>query len=470
MLQIDYQNLVVNFAAVRGIIILVFNALFVYLMIKKRISTLIALPVMGVGTALIASIGVLPLAGLFDMTSIDPKDAAKTLTHMGIFKGVIMEGSKMLASAIVAAVFGAAFTRLLTKLGVVETIMKKAAELAGDRPMVIAFVFFVAIAVVFSSIGGLGAVILVGSIALPIMLSVGLGEVLSGAIVLLGLSTGGLLNPANFATFASLLSPAMNNDYNAAYQSVAEMSIAIFAIAFVLSALYIVFSVRNVKVNKAWAKPLKAKSLGLHVLIAPIVPVVLVLVSTLFKQTIPAEVAILIGIIYLLLVAKADGKLNMVSSAFVEGTQDVAGAIVLLIGLGILIKGFQFFPVSIIITPAIKQVIGLLQNPFTYIIGFTVMTPLVLYRGPLNTFGIGGALPAIFAAAGFSPIAIIWVLRATGNMQGFGDPTNSQNIWVSNFVKVEPSEITKKIFWLGIAITFFVLLYAVFISGITLTV
>ncbi|MGL4383033.1 MAG: transporter, partial [Bacilli bacterium] len=386
---------------------------------------------------------------------------------------VIMEGSKMLSGAIVAAIFGSAFAKLLTKTGVVESLIKKAAELAGDRPMVIAIVFYIATVIIFSSIGGLGAVILVGSIALPIMVSVGLGEALAGSIVLLGLSTGGIMNPANFATFASVLAPTMGGDTSKALSEVASMSIPIFVIILVVSLIFIIISVNKRGFKKAWAQETKTvlkpkTNTPLYLLITPIIPVAIIIISTVLKYTVPAEVAILAGILYLLILSDLPGKLNQLTSAFVEGCQDVAGAIVLLIGLGILIKGFQFFTVSIIITPAITTMVSYLDNPITYVIGFTLATPLVLYRGPLNTFGIGGALPVIFATAGFSPVAIIWALRATGNMQGFGDPTNSQNIWVANFLKIEPSEITKKLFFVGIIMTLLVLSYAVFILGIDL--
>lgn len=473
MFEISLENLVISFPEIRVALIIIVNAFFVSLMIRKKMSTLLVLPLMGVCTSLIASVGVLPVMGLFDMIAgVD--DAGKDIIKAGIFNGVIMEGSKMLASAIVAAVFGAAFAKLLTKSGVVESLIKKAAELAGDRPLVIALVFFFATVIIFSSIGGLGAVILVGTIALPIMVSVGISEVLAGSIVLLGLSVGGLLNPANFATFAAILTPAMNNDYNSAFNEVAQMSIAIFMITMVISVIYIVLSASRVGFRKTWAKvqvetPAQT-NVPWYMLITPLIPVGIVVISTLMKKTIPAEVAIMVGILYLLFVSKLPGKMNQLTSSFIEGTQEIAGAIVLLIGLGILIKGFQFFPVNIVITPLIKMLVSYLNNPLTYVIGFTIATPLVLYRGPLNTFGIGGALPVIFASAGFSPLAIIWALRATGNMQGFGDPTNSQNIWVANFLKIDPNEITKKVFLLGIFMTLAVLSYAVFILGIDLVV
>lgn len=470
MIELDIAKVVVHFSEIRLALILLINLGFVYGMITKKMSTLLALPLMGIVTAVISTVGVLPLAGLFDMVDT----GGEQLPQLGVMNGVVMEGAKMMASAISAAVFGAAFAKLLNKAGVAEEIIKRSAELAGDRPMVLAMVFFIAATVIFSAIGGLGAVILVGTIALPIMMTAGITPTVSGIVVLLGLSAGGILNPANFATYSAIMSPAMDNNQAAAYKLVAEMSFPIFIIVSLLSIFFIYIHVKKAGYQRAWSMPKnklteKRASISNLALLTPLIPVLVVLISTLFGKTIPAEIAITLGIIYLVFTTKLKGKLNNITASFVEGTQDVAGAIVLLIGLGILIKGFQYFTVEILITPMITSLISYLQNPWTFIIGFTLASPLVLYRGPLNTFGIGGALPIIFASAGFSPLAIVWVLRTTGNFQGFGDPTNSQNIWIADFVQVDANEITKKVFGLGIIITFCILIYAVFVQGITLT-
>ncbi|WP_333917535.1 transporter [Vibrio crassostreae] len=437
---------------------------FVYAMITKRISTLIALPLMGALTALIASVGEIPMLGLF------VHENAEGETVQGIMNAVFGDGARMMASTIAASIFGGAFAVLLRRVGIAEAIIKKAAELAGDRIRVIAFIFYVATMVIFSAIGGLGAVILIGSVALPIMMTAGISGVVAGAIILLGLTTGGVMNPAGFAFFATILAPVIDGGYEAAYEIVARMAITLFLISMFVSIAYIMLNVKNSQ-RSAWhaRKTQPAYELSNWALIAPIVPVALVLSSIyILPQVITAELAIIVGIAYTVYVCKIKDKINAVAQSFVQGTQEVAGAIVLLIGLGILIRGVQFYTVTPIIEPAIQVLVSMLQSPMTYVIGFTLATPLVLYRGPLNSWGIGGSLPAIFATAGFSPIAIIWVLRSTGMMQGFGDPTNSQNIWIADFVQVDPNDITKSLFWVGLVITFIALGYAILVDQIPL--
>ncbi len=105
--------------------------------------------------------------------------------------------------------------------------------------------------VIFSAIGGLGAVILIGSVALPIMMTAGISGVVSGAIILLGLTTGGVMNPAGFAFFATILEPVIEGGYEAAYEIVARMAITLFIISFLVSVVYIMLNVKNNQ-RSAW--------------------------------------------------------------------------------------------------------------------------------------------------------------------------------------------------------------------------
>ncbi len=441
-------------------------------MIRKKMSTIIALPVMGLLVAFIATVGLADgsLGGLYSHPNIYgtiDETTGEVMFQQGIMDGVLGEGAKMMSSAIVSAVFGGALAVLLKKIGVVEEIVKTIAELVGDRPLMIGLAFYFVTTLVFAAIGGLGPVILIGSVALPIMMSAGIQPRDAGAIILLGLSTGGVINPANWATYTTILESA-GVEHNEAYQTIVNMSFMIFLIVLVISALFVVYAVRSTTYSRAWVKvDIERKKLSKMLLIAPIVPIIIIFGSLVVTKISPSaelvspELAILVGIIYAAVLSGKKNKGQLITASFVQGVQEVSGAIVLLMGLGILIKGFQYYTVTPLIVPATQVLVEALRNPWLYVVGFTIATPLVLYRGPLNTFGIGGSIPSIFAAAGFSPLASIYALRAVGNLQGFGDPTNSQNIWVADFVKVDPNEITKRVITIGFVMSFAVLLFAV---------
>lgn len=460
--------------AIRLILVVAIIIFFIYGMSTKKISTILALPLMGMTVALIASIGLVD--GDFFAWSTHPniygavdEQTGEVLMQGGIMSAVIDDGTVMMAGAMVSSIFGGAFAVMLSKLGIIESVVKKVAELVGDKPLLLTVAFYIITVIIFGAVSGLGPMILVGSIALPILISVGLKSRDAAIVVLLGMTAGGVINPIQWATYTSLLEgTGMSSSEN--YTMIANMSYMIFAIVVIVSFLYILFLLRKTLFVKYFSIPTQSKNVSTLSMVSIAVPIIVILVSkiiTIFDPTvdlISPEVAITCGILWALFTSKAKNKQNLLTSSFIEGINAVSGALVLFIGLGILIKGFQFYTVTPLISPFIETVVGYLHTPWIYVVGFTICTPLVLYRGPLNMYGIGGSIPTIFAAAGFSPVATIFALRALTNMQGFGDPTNSHNLWLSDFGKYENLEVTKLTFGLGIILSFLILVAGVVIA------
>lgn len=461
-------------AELRLLLIIAIILFLIYGMSTKRISTIIALPSMGLLVALVASVGLVD-GDFFAWSShanvfgtIDDQ-TGEVMTQGGIMSAVIGDGTVMMAGAMISSIFGGAFAVMLSKLGIIESVVKKVAELVGDKPLLLTIAFYIITVVIFAAVSGLGPMILVGSIALPILISVGLKARDAAIVVLLGMSAGGVINPVQWATYTSLLEgTGMTSDQN--YMMVANMSYMIFAIVVVVSFIYILVLLRKTLFVKYFAIPSKSDTVSSLSMLSIAVPIIVILISKIITVVNPSvdlvspEVAILCGILWALFTSKSHNKQNLLTSSFIEGINAVSGALVLFIGLGILIKGFQYYTVTPLIAPFIETIVGYLHNPWIYVVGFTVCTPLVLYRGPLNMYGIGGSIPTIFASAGFSPVATIFALRALTNMQGFGDPTNSHNLWLSDFGKYENLEVTKYTFALGILLSFLILLAGVLIA------
>ncbi|MFD1908351.1 hypothetical protein ACFSQ7_36665 [Paenibacillus rhizoplanae] len=68
-----------------------------------------------------------------------------------------------------------------------------------------------------------------------------------------------------------------------------------------------------------------------------------------------------------------------------EGIQDVAGALGLMIGIGMLLSAVTAPQVASLIQPLIEVIIP--TSPLMYILVFTLLSPLAIYRGPLNVWG-----------------------------------------------------------------------------------
>ena len=176
----------------QGILIVVAFLVVAALMMTKKIHTLLALPLMAVVICIIAGV---PMFG-------KNADGAE----IGWLTTVFEAGTVRMGSAIMATIFGAWLGQLMNKTGVTENIIKKSAELGGDRPLVVTLIMVVATAVLFTTLSGLGSIIMVGSIVLSILISVGAPAASAACIFLMAFTTGLACNIANWKSFASIFS------------------------------------------------------------------------------------------------------------------------------------------------------------------------------------------------------------------------------------------------------------------------
>lgn len=416
--------------------ILVFFLIMVILMMMRKLPTILALPIMAIVIAFIAGV-----------PFIDSNE--KTFT---IAKDVLELGSMRMSTAISGLIFGAWFGQLLTKVGITEAIIKKAAELAGDKALAISLAFLAVCSVVFAASNGLGMVILVGSIIIPIMISVGISPVVSGIILLLSNAIGVTFSVSTLAVYIDVLKLPL--------AVVTKYSWLVGIPLIVMAIIMIIYFVKfKNNYNKAWAMPTKQKKpkrINNLALISPIVPVVLV-----FAFHFPLVSSIMIGIIVTLLLTLPKNPVHAASSSLIEGIQDVAGAAALMIGIGMLLSSVMAPAVSQILKPAIALLIP--QNQWMFILIFGVLSPLAIYRGPLNVWGLGSGILSLLVAGGMSPVAAMIALRLDSNVQAVCDPTNSQNVWIADFVKTDVNEILRKtLLWIALS-TFIGLIIASFV-------
>ncbi|WP_422660031.1 citrate transporter [Paenibacillus sp. EC2-1] len=398
-------------------ILLVF-LIFVGLMMTRKLPTILALPLMAVLFAIIAGV---------PWMSSDPETAT-------IAKTILSAGSMRLSGAIAGLVFGAWFGQILNKVGITKSIIRKAAELAGDKPVLIAVLFFVTASIIFSAAGGLGMVILVGTIVIPIMLTAGISQFVASIVVVSAVGVGALFNVSNWAVYVDVLGLSVAEI--ADYTLVAALPLIALSLAMII--FYIQKDGRG---RKAWAMPNATGADGKKVpaiaLISPLVPVILV-----FAFKLDIVPAVVIGALVTVLLTLPKRPIHVLSSALIEGIQDIAGAMALMIGIGILLNSVMAPQVSSLISPLIEAVLP--TNPLMYIIFFTLLSPLAIYRGPLNVWGLGSGIAALFVTAGMTPVAAMLALRVVSNVQAVSDPTNSHNVWVADFTKSDINEILKK--------------------------
>ena len=413
-------------ATIQAIGIFLIFAACVVLMMTRKLPTILALPIMAIGISLVAGI---------------PFVSSDSDTF-SIAKDVLEGGAMRMSTAIAGLIFGGWFGKILTKVGITHTIIRKAAELAGDKPLPIALAFLVVCSLIFAASNGLGMVILVGTIIIPIMISAGVSPMTAGAVLLFSNGIGVTFSVGTLGVYIDTLGLPLETVTS--YSWLCAIPLIVVAVA------WIVFSIqRDSKTRKAWAMPAaesgSEKNVRAIALISPLVPVVLVFACKM--QLVPS---ILIGIVVALILSTPKNAVQVVAGAFVEGIQETAGATALMIGIGMTLKAVMATEVAAVLSPVINAMIP--QSKIAYILIFGLLSVLAIYRGPLNVWGLGSGIVALLAASGMNPVAAMVALRLDSNVQAVCDPTNSHNAWVSDFTKIDVNEYLKKtILWIMIS-------------------
>lgn len=402
----------------------------VVLMMTKKLPAILALPLMGI---LIAAVAGVPF--------VSADADTQSITDFVLSKGAVK-----LAGTISVTIFGAIFAKAIQKEGISDAIIRKAAELAGDKPTAIALALTAAIAIIFTAMSGAGPVIMVSQIAIPLFLSAGIEQVVAASLILFGLNIGLLFNVSQYQLYVDTIGMDMN--------VILSTSAVMGVICAIVTIVYIVVNTRSAKKSAAWAAKAPAKTdVNPVALIMPLVPIVLV-----FFLKWNAEMALLISIIVTVLITKPKEAIQVLSSSVVEGIKDVAGVVGLMMGIGILLNGVSATQTSSLMQPIISAIVP--SNPIVYVILFTILSPLALYRGPLNMYGLGSGLAKIMVAAGtLSASAVGMALRSTSVVQCVSDPTNTQNVIVADYANVDVNDILKSTLPYTMVMAFFILLY-----------
>lgn len=402
----------------------------VALMMTKKLPAILALPLMGI---LIAAVAGVPF--------VSADADTQSITDFVLSKGAVK-----LAGTISVTIFGAIFAKAIQKEGISDAIIRKAAELAGDKPTAIALALTAAIAIIFTAMSGAGPVIMVSQIAIPLFLSAGIEPVVAASLILFGLNIGLLFNVSQYQLYVDTIGMDMN--------VILSTSAVMGVICVIVTIVYIVVNTRSAKKSAAWAAKAPAKTdVNPVALIMPLVPIVLV-----FFLKWNAETALLVSIIVTVLITKPKESVQVLSSSVVEGIKDVAGVIGLMMGIGILLNGVSATQTSSLMQPIISAIVP--SNPIVYVIIFTILSPLALYRGPLNMYGLGSGLAKIMVSAGtLSASAVGMALRSTSVVQCVSDPTNTQNVIVADYANVDVNDILKSTLPYTMVMAFFILLY-----------
>ena len=355
---------------------------------------------------------------------------------------VLQGGGVQYASSIVIIAFGAWFAQVLIQTGIAESVIRSAAELAGDRPLITAIVINLVTALLFTSMYGVGAAIAIGVVALPIMMSQGIPPRVAAPAFSMGVGAGAYVNPALFNTFKPLF-PGIEYEQPWITFWIAGMGIYVLC-AWVMIYLNLrKMGVRHAaSVDIAEPAPPARKRTPYYTYLVPLFPVVMVMF---FKwQIIPT---FLLSIVLALVLTWKDrslqGHLNLFNKSFYDAFPDIATIAALWIICGMIIAAGQTPQVS----SALKPIFGpiLPHTTLQAAVFFALLGGIAsIYRGPLVVIGTGSAVLAIMLSNHDLPIPYLFSLWLGPTvMQGSVDPTNSWTLWTIGYTKVPHGQFLK---------------------------
>lgn len=471
------------------------------LMFLRKLPALLALPIMSFLIPLVAGVSI-----------------------VDIIQYVIGPGAVKLSKAYTVAIFGSILSVFLQKTGIAENFIKKGAELSGDKPWFVAVIMLAIITFLFTTLGGLGAIIMVATIVLPIMASIGLSPLTVAGIFLMGLSIGGTLNAGNWALYIEVMKLTPSE--------VREFAIIMFAITFITAIVYITIQIyrdgQELNFNKIILSTFGLISIVLifylyfdslnqlamdnlyeffrtmfdyfKVLVGfilvllfvlnliriflgnniksnnskiywtayltPFIPLILILLFDIEFIS-----AFICGLIFGVSSVYQKGIMNVFVKSCFEGGSVVMPAVILMFGIGMLLNaimgpGPEWNSNASAGWPVLNLLKPMLekivpQSFLMYVLTFSLFAPLALYRGPLNVWGMGYGLAGILLASGMNPGAIMGLLLAVGQIQGVSDPTNTHNVWIANELKVD----VQKILWNTLPYTWIVAIIGLIVAG-----
>jgi len=373
-----------------------------------------------------------------------------TLEFIETITNIFQAGPAGFASAILVNVFfGSFFGRVLMDTGIAATLIRKVVELGGDKPRVTMTLLCIVTAICFTSMTGIGPVISIAVIVMPILQALGIPTALALFAFMGSIMAGIFANITNFAQYQGILYSLQPEGMLSLEEHYSFSDYFPFAIVALIVSLLVTLIFANMALSrmksskvKAWAATVDStpRDAPWYSWIAVVLPVLLVVFADL-----PIIPAFILAALYALLTC---GKLRggfvnicrMLAKQFADGAVDVAPLV------GFLLVLAMFNAAAALAVPFFEPIVGGLIPTSTVALAllFAVLVPLGFFRGPVNLVGSGGAVAAVVLAAANWDLAFIFPLFAVLTIAPQHlDITQSWVAWGLGYHKVGSKDFMK---------------------------
>ncbi|MBZ6002446.1 gluconate:proton symporter [Leuconostoc gelidum subsp. aenigmaticum] len=354
-----------------------------------------------------------------------------------VIQDVIAKPALNYGPTIIYIVFGSWFGRVLVDSGIAGSISAQTEKVGRKAPILAAILVVLVTALIFSSAYGVGSVIAIGVILIPILLSIGVPKKVAIPAFTMAIGAPMYINVVLFNQIKAFF-PSVSFSGKYLIFGLAAMSVQLIGV--IIFILVNSKSIKNGKIETIAANnQVEFKRTHPITFVVPVIPVAL---NMFFHwDAIPA--LLLATIIALLLTGQMKsytGLVAFINKTVSQAINDISGLIIFLMAL------VMFAGAATVNVPHFKGIIGVIlpHSPLVLAIAVGILAPLALFRGPLHVWGAGAATAAVLAATGtFPPIFLLPLLYTASIMAVSIDLTQSWNTWALTYSKLETKEYLK---------------------------
>ncbi|MCM6833872.1 gluconate:proton symporter [Leuconostoc mesenteroides] len=354
-----------------------------------------------------------------------------------VVQKVIAEPALNYGPTIIYIVFGSWFGRVLVDSGIAGSISAQTERVGRKAPIFATILVVLVTALIFSSAYGVGSVIAIGVILIPILLSIGVPKKVAIPAFTMAIGAPMYINVVLFNQIKAFF-PSVSFSGKYLIFGLAAMGVQLLGVI-----IFILLNSKSIKNGEIEtiddSKQATFQKTHPITFIIPVLPVAL---NMFFHwDAIPA--LLLATIIALLLTGQMKsykGLVAFINKTVSQAINDISGLIIFLMAL------VMFAGAATMNVPHFKSMIEVIlpSSPLVLAIAIGILAPLALFRGPLHVWGAGAATAAVLAATGtFQPIFLLPLLYTASIMAVSIDLTQSGNTWALTYSKLETKEYLK---------------------------
>lgn len=358
-------------------------------------------------------------------------------------KKVFTDPALSYGPTIIYIVFGSWFGRVLVDSGIAPSISEATNEVGKKKPLLAATLVILVTSFIFVSAYGVGSVIAIGVILLPILLSIGLPRDIALTAFVMAIGAPMYINVVLYNQMKAFFPKAQ---YGGKY-----LTFGIVAAIIQVIAVIIFLFIHRKKINSSNAeKNLRIigteKNNTVEVQnipkIAYIVPIIPVMLNMIFKwDAIPAlTLATLIAMWLTGKFKHYKDSIDFLNNTIKRAISDIAGLIMFLMSLEFFtgaasLNAARFRPILAAVLPHDHLILALVMG---------ILAPLALFRGPLHVWGAGAATAAVLYGTGlFNDFFLLPLLYVPTLFAVSIDITQSWNVWGLSYMKVQSRDLLK---------------------------